>query len=107
MGEIETTAPTVRRVPALRVTPAGSSCSFPSERSRRTSASSLRSTSRSSSARRSAPTASTRLMSSPIGAAFGGHYRQITRPFDGAFTRADLEHVLVKITEREHGLRLA
>jgi len=32
---------------------------------------------------------------------FGEHYRQIARPFDWTFTRADLERVLAKITERE------
>jgi hypothetical protein len=32
---------------------------------------------------------------------FGEHDRQIARPFDWAFTRADLERVLAKITERE------
>jgi hypothetical protein len=32
---------------------------------------------------------------------FGEHYRQIARPLDWTFTRADLERVLAKITERE------
>jgi hypothetical protein len=32
---------------------------------------------------------------------FGEHYRQIARPFDWTFSRADLERVLAKITERE------
>ena len=32
---------------------------------------------------------------------FGEHYRQIVRSFDWTFTRADLERVRVKITERE------
>jgi hypothetical protein len=35
------------------------------------------------------------------------HYRQIARPFDWTFTRADLERVLAKITEREPRLALA
>ena len=38
---------------------------------------------------------------------FGEHYRQIARPFDWTFTRADLERVLAKITEREPRLALA
>jgi hypothetical protein len=33
--------------------------------------------------------------------------RQIARPFDWTFTRADLERVLAKITEREPRLALA
>ena len=37
----------------------------------------------------------------------GEHYRQIARPFDWTFTRADLERVLAKITEREPRLALA
>jgi hypothetical protein len=38
---------------------------------------------------------------------FGEHYRQIARPFDWTFARADLERVLAKITEREPRLALA
>ena len=38
---------------------------------------------------------------------FGEHYRQIARPFDWTFSRADLERVLAKITEREPQLALA
>jgi hypothetical protein len=38
---------------------------------------------------------------------FGEHYRQIARPFDWTFSRADLERVLAKITEREPRLALA
>ena len=38
---------------------------------------------------------------------FGEHYRQIARPFDWTFTRADLYRVLAKITEREPRLALA
>ena len=37
----------------------------------------------------------------------GEHYRQIARPFDWTFTRADLERVLAKVTEREPRLALA
>jgi DDE superfamily endonuclease len=37
----------------------------------------------------------------------GEHYRQIARPFDWTFARADLERVLAKITEREPRLALA
>ena len=38
---------------------------------------------------------------------FGEHYRRIARPFDWTFSRADLERVLAKITERELRLALA
>jgi hypothetical protein len=38
---------------------------------------------------------------------FGEHYRQIAGPFDWTFTRADLERVRAKITDRDHGLRVA
>ena len=38
---------------------------------------------------------------------FGEHYRQIARPFDWTFARADLERVLAKLTEREPRLALA
>ena len=38
---------------------------------------------------------------------FGDHYRQIAKPFDWTFTRADLEAVLAKITEHEPHLTLA
>jgi DDE superfamily endonuclease len=38
---------------------------------------------------------------------FGEHYRQIARPFDWTFSRADLERVLAKLTEREPRLALA
>jgi hypothetical protein len=38
---------------------------------------------------------------------FGEHYRQIARPFDWTFTRADLQRVLAKITEREPRLAVA
>jgi hypothetical protein len=38
---------------------------------------------------------------------FSEHYRRIARPFDWTFTRADLERVLAKITEREPRLALA
>jgi hypothetical protein len=38
---------------------------------------------------------------------FGEHCRQIARPFDWTFTRADLDRVLAKITEREPRLALA
>ena len=38
---------------------------------------------------------------------FGEHYRRIARPFDWTFSRADLERVLAKITEREPRLALA
>ena len=37
----------------------------------------------------------------------GGHDRQIARPFDWTFTRADLERVLAKVTEREPRRALA
>jgi hypothetical protein len=37
----------------------------------------------------------------------GEHHRQIARPFDWTFTRADLERALAKITEREPRLALA
>jgi hypothetical protein len=44
---------------------------------------------------------------SPIGCwRFGEHYRQIARPFDWTFTRADLERVLAEISEREPRLAL-
>jgi len=39
--------------------------------------------------------------------AFGQHYRQIARPFDWTFTRADLDRVLAKIEAREPDLTLA
>jgi hypothetical protein len=38
---------------------------------------------------------------------FGKDYRQIARPFDWTFTRADLEPVPAKITECEPRLALA
>jgi len=38
---------------------------------------------------------------------FGEHYPQIARPFDWTVTRADLERVPAKITEREPRLALA
>jgi DDE superfamily endonuclease len=38
---------------------------------------------------------------------FGEHYRQIARPFEWTFTRADLDSVLAKITDREPHLQLA
>jgi hypothetical protein len=37
---------------------------------------------------------------------FGEHYRQIARPFDWTFTRADLERVIAKISECEPRLHL-
>ncbi len=37
---------------------------------------------------------------------FGQHYRQIARSFDWTFTRAGLDRVLAKITEREPWLAL-
>jgi hypothetical protein len=47
----------------------------------------------------------------PLSMAVGGtaveHDRQIARPFDWTFTRADLERVLAKITKREPRLALA
>jgi hypothetical protein len=38
---------------------------------------------------------------------FGDHYRQIAQPFDGPFTRTDLDAVLAKITQHEPKLTLA
>ena len=38
---------------------------------------------------------------------FGEHYRQIARPFEWTFTRADLDRVLAKIADREPHLQLA
>jgi DDE superfamily endonuclease len=38
---------------------------------------------------------------------FGEHHRQIARPFEWTFTRADLDSVLAKITDREPHLQLA
>ena len=38
---------------------------------------------------------------------FGEHYRQIARPFDWTFTRADRERVLAKIIEGGPWLALA
>jgi hypothetical protein len=35
------------------------------------------------------------------------HYGTIARPFDGTFTRNDLNQVLAKIADREPDLRLA
>jgi hypothetical protein len=42
-----------------------------------------------------------------VGGTAGEHDRQIARPFDWTFTRADLERVLAKITKREPRLALA
>jgi len=39
--------------------------------------------------------------------AFGEHYRQIARPFQWTFTRADLDRVLTRIADREPHLQLA
>jgi hypothetical protein len=33
---------------------------------------------------------------------FGQHYRNVARPFDWTFTRADLDCVLKKITDHDH-----
>jgi hypothetical protein len=38
---------------------------------------------------------------------FGDHYRQIAQPFDWTFTRADLDRVLARISERERHVALA
>jgi len=38
---------------------------------------------------------------------FGEHYRQIARPFQWTFTRADLDRVLARIADREPHLQLA
>jgi DDE superfamily endonuclease len=39
--------------------------------------------------------------------AFGSHYRELAKPFDWSFTRADLERVLARIEAHEPGLALA
>jgi hypothetical protein len=33
---------------------------------------------------------------------FAQHYRNVARPFEWTFTRADLDGVLAKITDRDH-----
>jgi hypothetical protein len=38
---------------------------------------------------------------------FGEHYRQVARPFEWTFTRADLDRVLARIADREPHLQLA
>ena len=40
-------------------------------------------------------------------ATFEAHYRQIARPFDWTFTRADLDVLLARLASREPQLRLA
>jgi hypothetical protein len=39
--------------------------------------------------------------------AFEDHYRQIAKPFDWSFTRADLDALLARLASRESQLRLA
>jgi hypothetical protein len=39
--------------------------------------------------------------------AFADHYRQIARPFEWTFTRADLDRLLARIDAHEPELRLA
>jgi DDE superfamily endonuclease len=39
--------------------------------------------------------------------AFEHHYRQIAKPFDWSFTRADLDALLARLASRESQLRLA
>jgi hypothetical protein len=38
---------------------------------------------------------------------FGDHHRQIAKPFQQTFTRADLDHLLAKIDRHEPQLTLA
>jgi hypothetical protein len=38
---------------------------------------------------------------------FGDHYRQIARPFEWTFSRADLDRLLARIETHEPQLRLA
>ena len=39
--------------------------------------------------------------------AFEDHYRQIAKPFEWTFTRADLDALLARLAAREPQLRLA
>ena len=39
--------------------------------------------------------------------AFEDHYRQIAKPFEWTFTRADLDALLARLASREPRLRLA